>query len=310
MGSAEHRVRTTGATQDAQASLLVLLAAVLWGTTGTAQALIPTTPDPLGVGAVRIAIGGAALLLVARRGDGFARGGRWTVGPVVLAALGVAAYQVLFFAGVERAGVAIGTVVAIGSAPAFAGVLGWAVAREWPGGQWAVATAVAVLGATLLIAASTGGGGDALGITLCLGAGASYATYAVTSKRLMAAGHPSAAVMAVAFAGGAVLLLPLLVTRDVAWLTEGQGALVALHLGVVTTAVAYLLFGRGLSRIPVAVAATLSLAEPLTASLLGVLLLDERLGAPQWAGALLLLAGLALLTAPADRRQPPADRDR
>jgi DME family drug/metabolite transporter len=272
MGSVE-RPRT-GTTRDAQASLLVLLAAVLWGTTGTAQALIPGTPDPLGVGAVRIAIGGAALLLVARRGDGFSRGGRWTSWPVALAAFGVAAFQVLFFAGVERAGVAIGTVVAIGSAPAFAGVLGWAAARERPSPRWAVATAVAVLGAALLIAASAGGGGDAVGVGLCLGAGASYATYAVASKQLMAAGHPSAAVMAVAFAGGAVLLLPLLVTRDISWLADGRGALVALHLGVVTTAVAYLLFGVGLSRIPVAVAATLSLAEPLTASLLGVLLLD------------------------------------
>ena len=308
MGSLDRRGRGTGATRDARASLLVLVAAVLWGTTGTAQALLPGTPDPLGVGAVRIAIGGVALLLAARLSNGFARGERWSFRPVALAALGVAAFQVLFFSGVERAGVAIGTVVAIGSAPAFAGVLGWAVARERPGGRWAVATAVAVLGAALLIAASTGGGGEAAGIALCLGAGASYATYAVASKLLLATGHPSAAVMAVAFAGGAVLLLPLLVTRDVNWVAEGRGALVALHLGVVTTAIAYLLFGLGLSRLPVAVAATLSLAEPLTASLLGVLILDERLSAPQWAGGLLLLIGLALLTVPVGRRQSRADR--
>jgi DME family drug/metabolite transporter len=219
----------------------------------------------------------------------------------------VAAYQLLFFAGVGRAGVAIGTVVAIGSAPAFAGALGWAAARERPGRRWAAATAVAVLGAALLIAASAGGGGGALGIAYCLGAGASYAAYAVASKRLMVAGHPSAAVMAVAFAGGAVLLLPVLVGRDVGWLADGRGVVIALHLGVATTVVAYLLFGIGLGRLPVAVAATLSLAEPLTASLLGVLLLGERLRAPQWAGALLLLAGLALLTAPVGRRPRKVD---
>lgn len=295
-------------TQDARASLLVLLAAVLWGTTGTAQALIPGTPDPLGVGAVRIAVGGATLFLIARQGDGFGRGGPWSAGPVALAALGVAAYQILFFAGIERAGVAIGTVVAIGSAPAFAGVLGWAAARERPGQRWAAATAVAVLGAVLLIAASAGGGGNAVGISLCLGAGVSYATYAVTSKQLMVAGHSSSSVMAVAFGGGAIILLPLLVTRDVGWLAEGRGALVALHLGVVTTAVAYFLFGLGLRRIPVAIAATLSLGEPLTAALLGVLLLDERLSSPQWTGAILLLAGLALLTIPAGRRPSRAIR--
>lgn len=136
MGSLEHRGRETGATRDARASLLVLLAAILWGTTGTAQALLPGAPDPLRVGAVRIAIGGAALLLAARLSDGFARGEQWSARPVALAALGVAAFQVLFFSGVERVGVAVGTVVAIGSAPAFAGMLGWAVARERPGGRW------------------------------------------------------------------------------------------------------------------------------------------------------------------------------
>lgn len=291
---------------NARASVLVLLAAVLWGTTGTAQALIPGDPDPLGVGAIRIAIGGAALLVAAWFSKGFARGRQWPIGPGALAALGVAAYQLFFFAGVERAGVAIGTVVAIGSAPAFSGGLGWAVARERPGGRWAGATVVAVLGATLLIAASASGGNPA-GIALCLGAGASYATYAVMSKHLMAAGHSAAAVMAVAFVGGAILLLPLLATRDIGWLAEGRGVIAALHLSVVTTAVAYLLFGLGLRRIPVAVAATLSLAEPLTASLLGVLLLGERLSGPQWAGALLLLAGLAVLAVPL-RRPSRAER--
>jgi DME family drug/metabolite transporter len=250
-----------------------------------------------------------ALLLVARRGDGFGHGGRWPAGPVALAVLGVAAYQLLFFAGVERAGVAIGTVVAIGSAPAFAGILAWVAVRERPGGRWAITTAVTVLGATLLIAASASGGGNAVGIVLCLAAGSSYATYAVASKQLMSAGHSSAALMAVAFAGGAVLLFPLLVTREIGWLAEWRGVLVALHLGVVTTAVAYLLFGRGLSRIPVAVAATLSLAEPLTASVLGVLVLGERLSGAQWVGALFLLAGLALLTAPTGRRLRVAGRE-
>lgn len=302
MASAEGQGDGTGATREAQASLLVLLAAVLWGTTGTAQALIAGEPDSLGVGGVRIAIGGMALLLIAWRSNGFSRNRRWGVGPTALAALGVATFQVLFFAGVERTGVTIGTVVAIGSAPAFAGVLGWMTARERPSGRWAIATAVSVVGAGLLIAASAGGGGDAIGIGFCLGAAAAYATYAVASKQLMRAGHPSTAVMAVAFAGGAVLLLPLLVTRDISWLADGRGAVIALHLGVVTTAVAYLLFGIGLSRIPVAVAATLSLAEPLTASVLGVLILDERLSSPQWTGALLLLGGLVLLTAPIDRR--------
>jgi drug/metabolite transporter (DMT)-like permease len=48
-----------------RAHQLVLLAAVLFGTTGTAQALGPDGTSPLTVGASRIAIGGAALVAIA-----------------------------------------------------------------------------------------------------------------------------------------------------------------------------------------------------------------------------------------------------
>jgi DME family drug/metabolite transporter len=51
---------------------------------------------------------------------------------------------------------------------------------------------------------------------------------------------------------------------------------------------------RGLARVPAAAAGTLSLAEPLTASLLGIVALGERPSAAGAAGAVLLVAGLAL----------------
>ena len=75
-----------------------------------------------------------------------------------------------------------------------------------------------------------------------------------------------------------------------------SGAAVALHLGLVTTTLAYILFGYGLSRTPVSAAATLTLAEPATAALLGVLVLGERPGPAALAGLALVLAGLVVLT--------------
>src|SRR2546423_9793774 len=83
---------------------MVLLAAVLWGTTGTARALAPADASPLSVGAVRIAIGGAALLLVAL-GRGTLRGASWAPLPTLTAVCAVALYQPAFFEGVARAGV-------------------------------------------------------------------------------------------------------------------------------------------------------------------------------------------------------------
>ena len=276
------------------APLLVLVAAVLWGTTGTAQAFAPEGAGPLSVGAVRIAVGGVALLaFAAARGElGSLKG--WPPVATFAAAVAMAAYQPFFFAGVSLTGVAAGTIVAIGSAPAWAGVIGLLFLGERPTPRWALATATAVLGSALLV--GSGGGGvtvDPPGILLALGAGASYAAFATAAKRLLAE-KPHAAVMAVAFSLGALLLSPVLLFTDPSWILEPSGAFVALELGLLATAAAYLLFGRGLSSVPVTTAATLSLAEPLTAGLLGVLVLGEKLGIVAFLGIGLLVGGLIL----------------
>jgi len=101
--------------------------------------------------------------------------------------------------------------------------------------------------------------------------------------------------MAAAFAGGAILLLPVAARTDLGWLADPRGLLVALHLGVVATALAYALFGRGLVLVPTATAATLSLFEPLTATVLGMVILGERLTLLQFAGAAAILAGVAVI---------------
>ena len=68
-----------------------------------------------------------------------------------------------------------------------------------------------------------------------------------------------------------------------------------LHLGLVTAAIAYWLFARGLKLVPVATATTLSLAEPLTAGLLGVLVLGEKLSLLSSSGIGLMMIGLVIL---------------
>lgn len=271
---------------------MVLIAAVMWGTTGTARALAPAEASPVAVGAVRILIGGAVLVTIA-----LLRGTlrvRWPLLPTITAAAGVALYQLTFFEGVARAGVAIGTIVGIGSAPVFAGLIASVALRERPGARWLAATALAIAGVVLLARPQGDARLDPLALLLPLGAGATYAIYATATKSLLA-GHDSAAVAAVAFGGGAVLLLPVLLTADLAWLARPAGALVALELGLVATAIAYLLFTRGLARLPVSWGATLSLAEPLTAATLGTLVLHEALSPTQGLGAVLVAAGLVSL---------------
>jgi len=296
-GGAEPASRPAGTTRS-RGVLAVLAAAVLFGTTGTAQALGPAGTTPATVGAARLAVGGTALVLMAWAARG-------SIGPVLavcrtrwglIAAVFVAVYQLCFFAGTARAGVAAGTLVTIGSAPFLTGLLAWAVDRVAPGRAWVGATAVAVGGLALLsLGGASGGAGDPAGLWFSLGSGLGYAAYTVASKRLIEQGHGSLDVMAASFGLAGVLLLPVLVAGPTAWLATPSGAALALYLGLVPTALAYAMYGRGLAVLPAGTVATLVLAEPVVATLLGVAILGESLGAAGAAGCTLIVLALGML---------------
>ena len=274
-------------------AFLVLAAGVLWGTTGTTQALAPAGVTSASIGAMRLLVGGGVLMLLALMRGGLGSG-RWPVFGTLLAGVCVASYQLCFFAAVHRTGVAVGTLVGIGSSPVIAGLLGFIFRGERPGRRWLVATLFALAGCGLLVAGGGKLSADPLGILLALGAGASYASYTMAIKGLLPGRTPDA-VMAVVFCIGALLLSPLLFTQDLRWIAAPRGIAVVLYLGIVVTALSYWLFARGLKSIPVASAVTLSLAEPLTAALLGIVLLGERLSPAALGGIPLLFAGLAVL---------------
>ncbi len=284
--------------------LQVLLAAFCFGTTGTAQALGPDGIDPVVVGAARIACGGALLVLfalVVRR----VRGPAWARGAVLAGAAGVAAYQASFFAAVADTGVAVGTIVALGTAPALTGALEWLLHGRRRSGRGAAATALACAGVVLLaLAGGSEAGISPLGIGLAVVAGGSYAAYTLASKRLLDDGHAPEGVMAVLFGLGAVALAPVLLLAETGPLTSAEGLALVLFLGVVPTAVAYVLFARGLRRLQASEAATITLLEPVTAAALGVFVLGERVTGAGLVGAALVLSALLLLAMRPARRAP------
>jgi drug/metabolite transporter, DME family len=273
----------------------VLGAAVLFGTTGTAQALAPPGATPLGVGAVRLAVGAAALVALAslRRPAG---GRAWFrhAPALLLGGAAVAAYQLCWFAGLRRTGVALGTVVGIGSGPVLAGVLHQLRGRRLSR-AWAAGTALTVAGAGLLAARGAGSQPvDLLGLALTLTAVLGYVLSVEAAQHAIVRGLDAEGTMAGMFGAGAVLLLPVLLLEPLGWLAIPRGAAVAVHLGLVTVALAYTLYGWGLRRLTVPTVVTLTLAEPLTAAILGTALLGERLGPAGWTGAGLIAAGLVV----------------
>jgi DME family drug/metabolite transporter len=273
----------------------VIGAAVLWGTTGTSQALAPAGATPFAVGALRILIGGLALLALARVRHAGGSLRRWPPLLTLFAGLTTALYQITFFGGVARTGVAVGTMVAIGSVPIWTGILGAVFEGERPSVRWLAATVIAIIGCVLLV--YSGGANvaiDLLGVALSLGAGLSYAAFTTANKRLLVT-HTSDAAMAASFCIGALLLFPFLLTTDTTWVWTVGGSVVVLHLGLIATGLSYALFGRGLRTVPVSVVGTLTLAEPLTAAALGLLLLREHIPTLGIFGMVLIFGGLALL---------------
>jgi drug/metabolite transporter, DME family len=276
------------------ARLQILAAAVLWGTTGTSQALAPEGATPLAVASLRVALGALTLVLVAA-GRGVLR--RMRPRPVAIAGACLVVAQLSFFAAVERTGVAVGTVVSIGSAPLIAGGLAYMVRAERPGTRWAVATVLGVGGCVLLLAGGRSIDVDPIGVALALVVGAGYAGYTVASKDLIEE-HPPDAVTAAAFAVAGLCMVPFLVRVDIGWAVEPRGIVIVGHLGVLTVGLAYALFARGLAVVATGPAVTLTLAEPLTAGALGVVVLGEELTPAAGTGIGLMLAGLVLLARP------------
>ncbi len=280
---------------NAGGAIFVLLGAMLWGTTGTSQALAPSGATSLGVGALRVVIGGAALLAVAAARRSFSSGGRWPLLPTLIAVLATAAYQPFFFTGTAKTGVAVGTLVTLASAPLFSGVFGFLFLGERPVRIWYLSSLLAIAGCALLtLSGDAGSVVNPAGVLSSLGAGFSYAIFVLGSKRLLRE-HTPDAVNGVVFSGAGLVLLPVLLMNPPLWLAEPRGLLVALHLGLIATGLAYFLFLKGLSSVPASTSVTLSMAEPLTASLLGVFLLGERLNVFGGIGVALMFAGVALL---------------
>ena len=273
---------------------LVLSAAVLWGTTGTAQTFLPQSAQPLTIGAIRLALGGFSLLLIMimMKKIEFRT---WPYRATLVAALCMALFQPLFFTSVRVTGIAIGTVVAIGSAPIFSGLIEWLVLKTKPSRAWTMATALAVVGGSLLFLNKDALTVNPLGVSLSLIAGFVFAIYTIVSKEIVNKVDAIPAV-AMSFSFSAIMLLPFLFIFNSSWILEPSNSLTILYLGIMTTSVAYILYLSGLQKVPSSSAVTLSLGEPLTAAILSVIIVGEVLSPVSWIGVFLLLGGILVLT--------------
>ncbi|WP_052852714.1 EamA family transporter [Streptomyces avicenniae] len=283
----------------------VLAAAALWGTTGTVASFAPPAASPLSIGAATMGLGGLLTLALAGR-SAFAvlRGGRGQLVHLLTGAVGVVVYPLAFYLAMDLAGVAVGTVVCLGSAPVFAALLDRLLYGGALTARWAAATTAATGGCAVLVLDGHGAAGDrvAAGVAAGLLSGAAYAVYTSCASALIRHGHTARATMGALFGLGACVLLPLFAATGGALLAEPRGIAVAAYLALVPMCLAYALFGAGLTRVRASAATTLTLFEPVVAAVLSVAVVGERFGAVGWVGVGLVVLGLLVLTARAPRR--------
>ncbi|MFJ9678407.1 DMT family transporter [Streptomyces sp. NPDC101194] len=293
----------------------VLLASVLWGTTGTAATFAPQV-GPLAIGAAAMGLGGLLQALVAGRRIARARAGlgsQWRT--VLVGASGVALYPPAFYTSMHLAGVAAGTVVSIGSAPLASALIERIVDRRRLSRRWMAGAALGLAGTVLLCAAEAARGGSAtgtgsagrtvVGVGLGLVAGLTYAVYAWAAHRLITRGIASRAAMGAVFGLGGLMLVPVLPATGAPLVASWTNAGVGLYMALVPMFAGYVLFGFGLARIPVSTATTLSLLEPAVAAVFAVLIVGEHLPVLGWTGIALVIACLGVLTVPSRPLRTP-----
>ncbi|WP_405010764.1 DMT family transporter [Kitasatospora sp. NBC_01539] len=290
--------------------LYITFSATAWGTAGAAAALLfgGSGLGPLALTFWRSA-GGVALLLVVRAFTGgevrpaapWRR--RWP--RILVNGAGLTLFQAAYFVAVQQTGLAVATVVTLGSAPVMIAVGARLTMGERLGGSGAVAVGGALAGLAVLVVGD-GGSGEVrpVGVLWALLSAAGYGCITVWTRHLGRRGEtesPSSTTLW-SFAVCAVCLLPFAAAEGVWPQPDGLGRTVLLlvYLASVPTALAYGLYFAGAAVVRATTASVIALIEPVSATAIAVLLLGEHLTRATVAGTVVLLAsvtGLALAEA-------------
>lgn len=280
---------------------LLVIAGLLWGTGGVTGAALA---DATGLGGpavatYRIGLGGLLLVLVLLAQRRPAPRGRPALIRILLTGLLAALFQGCYFAGVQLASVSIATLIAIGSAPMVVILTQSARRRRLPTVRQLRPVVLGIIGLAVLVLGPGGGdrGPDLLaGTALALAAGAAFAVFTMLGARPHV-GTDAPMVTGYGFlVGGLMLAVATAPFSPMTFTPTASGLGLLILFAVVPTALAYTVYFRGLPHAGAATATVVALLEPLTATVLAVLLLGESVSLP------LVLGGALLLTSVLDAR--------
>ncbi|WP_447059257.1 DMT family transporter [Vibrio alginolyticus] len=282
-------------------TLSILFASTLWGTTGTAASLAPDV-SALAIGAFSMGIGGFMQACLSAKS--LKRDFRKVVHKkktLLISIMALATYPLAFYSSMRFAGVAIGTVISISTAPFFSALLECLFSRNQTiTKRWMMSFAIGVIGITLLLASESSANSlfdqdmKHWGVLLGLLAGLTYAIYSWGVKAMIDHGIESQTAMGSVFGIGGVLLLPtLFITGDNLFASSTNTA-VMLYMALIPMGLGYVAFGFGLRFVTASGASILTLFEPVIAAALAVAIIGEEISFIGWVGITLTLVCLFL----------------
>ncbi len=218
---------------------------------------------------------------------------RWMIAAGVL----MAVYQLAFVMAVQLVNVTIATLVTLCTVPVIVAILASVFLREQMHRNLYAAMACAIVGVVLLVGFDATGDFGAnvwLGIGLAVLTAFANGCFQITSRALANRYHPLQT-LAVYFFIAALAFLPFAVINGFVVNYPPIGWALLAHLGISISVIAYMLLLVGLQTTPATTATIIGFLEPLTATVLAILLFNERLSATGLFGAVLLLAAMLIV---------------
>jgi probable blue pigment (indigoidine) exporter len=274
---------------------LTAFAPAVWGTTYIVTTELLPPGHPLFAGLLRALPAGIVAVALTRTPPR----GAWWGRAAVLGGLNIGLLLPLLFIAAERLPGGVAATLAAAQ-PLVVAVLAVAILRERPS-AWRFGWGAAGIVGVGLVVIGPNAALDAVGVVAGIGGAAAMALGVTLTKRW---GRPDG-VGATAFAGwqltaGGLFLLPVTVLVEGAPPPIDPPAVAGyVWLGLVGGLIAYALWFRGVTSLPVDAVAVLALFSPLVAAVLGAVVLGQTLGPVQLAGFAVALAAIVAGQLPA-----------
>ncbi|MBZ6084163.1 DMT family transporter [Streptomyces olivaceus] len=265
---------------------LTAVAPVAWGANYYVTRQFLPADQPLWGAALRALPAGCLLLLAARQRPR----GVWWGRSAVLGVLNTSAFFVFVYVASQTLATSTASMV-MALSPLALTLGAWLLLAERPSPAHLVAAAVGPAGVVLMLGgpgAQTRPAGILASVAAMLVSTAGY----LLSKRWDSGPGVLSVTAWQLTCGGVVLLVLAAVTEGAPPPVGGAAVAAYAYTSLVATALAFLAWFTGLRRLSAGTVGLLGLLNPVTGVLLGLSLADERLGVPQVAGMVLVLAAV------------------